>query len=343
VESHTAALARAEPPKAYDPPHILWYFGAITAAATASATVVSVSPGARGTYQLLVGLLFAGAFAAGATLLLRTGWRVAGGVLAVATVAMVPTVVQAFERLIGVWPDVAEDGLGVLEDFKGALFALALATAAAGLIAFSLIRFPFAFTTVTVAVAFAAQFLVPALVDEPSLDDRATCLVATGAGLLLAGLLLDSVGRGADAFWWHAVGLGILGLGLAWYAIFRDADWAWVAILVLGAVLLLGSAPFNRATWATFGVLGVFGGALNYAGDWFGSWKAPALMVAVSVGLILLGIVLQLYARTWAGRLRRPGVVPQSPVEEAVVGPPVEEPPVEERPVEESPPAEEEP
>ena len=69
-----------------------------------------------------------------------------GGVLVVATVAMVPTVGQAFERLIGVWPSVLEDGLGILEDFKGALFALALATIAAGLIAFSLVGFPFAFS-----------------------------------------------------------------------------------------------------------------------------------------------------------------------------------------------------
>ena len=56
-------------------------------------------------------------------------------------------------------------------------------------------------------------------------------------------------------------------------------------MLVVGAVLVLASAPFDRATWTTFGVLGVFGAALNYASDWFGSWKSPALMVAVSLGL----------------------------------------------------------
>ena len=36
-------------------------------------------------------------------------------------------------------------------------------------------RFPFVFSTVTLAVAFAAQTLVPVLVDQPSLSDRATC------------------------------------------------------------------------------------------------------------------------------------------------------------------------
>ena len=53
-------------------------------------------------------------------------------------------------------------------------------------------------------------------------------------------------------------------------------------------------------------MVGVFGATLNYDSEWFGSWKSPALMVAVSVGLILLGMVLSLYARVWAARLNRP-------------------------------------
>jgi hypothetical protein len=313
VESHRSAVARAEPPRHYDPPHILWYFGAITAAGTASATVFSVGAGARGTYQLLVGLLFAGSFGAGAALLLRRGWRVPGGVLVVASVAMVPAVGQAFERLVGVWPDVADDGLSLLEDFEGGLFVLALATIVAGLAAFARVGFPFVFATVTIAVVFAAQFLVPAFVNEPSLDDRAGAFIVTGAVLLLVGLVLDSVARGDEAFWWHVIGLLALAVGLTWYAFFRDAGWAWVTMLVLGAVLILASAPIDRATWTTYGVLGLFAATLNYDSDWLGSWRSPALMVAVSVGLILLGMALSLYARAWAARLRRRPADPAPP------------------------------
>jgi hypothetical protein len=95
------AIAGEDTPRRYDPPHILWYFGALTAALAGSATVLAVSPGARGVYQLLVGLVLATLFGAAAALLLRAGWRVPGGVLVVTTVLMVPTVVQAFERLLG--------------------------------------------------------------------------------------------------------------------------------------------------------------------------------------------------------------------------------------------------
>src|SRR5262245_3306600 len=105
----TVATARDEPARRYDPRHILWYFGALAAALSASATVGSVGSGARGTYQLLVGLFFAAAFGLGAVLLLRSGWRVPGGVLAAATVLMVPATGQAFERLIGVWPSLRDD------------------------------------------------------------------------------------------------------------------------------------------------------------------------------------------------------------------------------------------
>jgi hypothetical protein len=312
VDPTTPAVAHVEPARRYDPPHILWYFGALTAALAANATVVSVSASARGTYQLLVGLVLMAVFAVGAALLLRSGWRVPGGVLAVTAVLMVPTVGQAFERLIGVWPSLLEEGPEIVQSFEGALFALGLATVAAGLGVFAAIRFPFLFATVTVPLVFTAQFLLPGLVDDPSVNDRASCLIVTGLVLALVGFVLDSVGRSTDAFWWHATGLFTLGLGLAYYAFVRSEDWAWIAILLIAAALLLASAPFHRATWATIGVAGVFVALLRYVTDWFGSWKAASLMVLVSVGLLLLGMALQLYAQAWEARLGRQPPVPPS-------------------------------
>ena len=73
----------------------------------------------------------------------------------------------------------------------------------------------------TLAVVFGGQVLVPAFVDQPTLDDRATGFIVTGAALLLVGLVLDSVARGDEAFWWHAIGLLALAIGLAWYAVLQ--------------------------------------------------------------------------------------------------------------------------
>jgi hypothetical protein len=343
MESPTTVTVLVEPPRRYDPPHILWYFGAITAALAASATVASVHGSHRGIWQLLVGIVLAAVFTAGAVLLLRAGWRVPGGVLVAAAVTLVPAVGQAFERLIGVWPALATTGVGVFQDFQGAYFALGLATIFAGLAGFALVRFPFVFVTVTVAALLTAQLLVPVFVDSPGLDDHASAVLVTGAVLLLVGLVLDSVARGDDAFWWHVTGLFGLAVGLTWYAFVRDSTWAWLTILVIAAVLILGSAPFGRATWASFGVLGVFGAMLHYDLEWTGSWRSPALMVLVSLGLILLGMVLQLYARLWVARLGRPAAA--APVEPppASVPPPAPEPPPEATPPATAEPADDEP
>jgi hypothetical protein len=338
-----AVATTEDVPRRYDPPHVLWYFGALTAALAANATIVSVSSAHRGIWQLLVGLVLVALFAGAAFVLLGAGWRVPGGVLVVAAVVLVPAVGLAFERLIGVWPDIELDPFALTDEFEGAHFALAVATILAGLAAFALVGFPFVFAPVTIAGLVAAQLLLPLFVDGPSADQRASTAIVSGAVLVLVGLVLDSVARAADAFWWHAVGLLGVAVGLAWYGIVRSDTWAWVTMLVLGGVLVLASAPFGRATWTTFGVLGVFGAALRYDVDWFGSWRSPALMIAVSLGLILVGIALQLYAQAWAARFGHAAPAP-APAPAVEPEPEPEEPPAEEEaPVEPDVPDEEPP
>jgi hypothetical protein len=249
-------------------------------------------------------------------------------VLVTAAVALVPALGQAFERLVGAWPNVIEEAPTATEDFQGAVFALALATILAGLAAFAVVRFPLIFVPVAVATLVAALLLVPALVDHPGIDDYASALLLTGAALFLVALVLDTTGHRDEAFWWHVFGLLALGVGFGWYAVVRHDTWAWVAILVVGGSLLLASAPFRRATWATYGLLGVYGVLVHYVGEGLGSWKEPVLLLAVSLALVALGIALQLYARLWARLTTRPAAPP----------PPVEPPPAEAPPPSTEPP-----
>ncbi len=315
-----AELAAEAPGRRYDAPHILWYFGAITAALAINALVATVHPSGRGVWQLLVGLLLLAVLAGSAAVSLRAGWWVPAGVLTAAAVTVVPAVGQAFERLIGVWPSVAEQGPSAFEDFQGAIFALGLATILVGLVAFWLVRFPFVLVPVAVATLLTAQLLVPLLVDHPSTDHFAKTALVSGGVLLLAALLLDGRSRRADAFWWHVFGLLAIAIGLGWYTGVRGAGWAWLAILVLGAILLLASAPLARATWATYGVLGVYAALLHYVDSWAGSWKVPTLMILVSLGLIALGIALQV-----SGRFRGQLDGPPASTPEPAAGPPTTE------------------
>ena len=330
-------------PRRYDPQHVAWYFGGIMAAITATGTVGEVSSSSRGLWQLLVALLFLALFVVLAAYLLVNDWWVPAGVFATAAVVLVPSAGQAFERLIGVWPDddssavgiapgVSVSGTGIVQDFEPALFVLAVVTILGGLAAFSIVRFPFAFTTVTVATVVAVQLLLPLLVDSPSADERMTTLILTGGMLFLVALVLDSVERRDDAFWWHVVGLFAIAVGLVWYAGPRGDSWAWVAILLIGATLLVLSAPFTRAVWATFGVIGVFAAAAHYLGDVFGSWREPAVLAIVSAAIVGVGIGLQLYERVWERLTRHSAPTPAPAPAEPTPPAPAQEPEVRHEP-----------
>jgi hypothetical protein len=309
-------------PRRFDPPHILWYFGAISAAFTANATVAETSSASRGIWQLLVALAFAAVFVALGGLCLRTGWWVPGGVLVTAAVAMVPAGGQAFCRLISVWPDEgAPASPDTLQDFEATLFAIGLATIIIGVAAFAIVRFPFIFLIVTLATIFCAQVLLPVLVDSPSADDHATTVLLTGTMLFLVAVVLDSVGRRGDAFWWHVVGLFGVAVGLTWYAAkgstlgLGEAEWAWIVIIIVGGSILALSMPFARATWAVYGILGVYSGLAHYIQSWFGSWKETTVLVLLGLAVIGLGVALQLYAILWLRFTGRRAVAAHAPPE----------------------------
>jgi hypothetical protein len=155
-----------------------------------------------------------------------------------------------------------------------------------------------------------------------------TTLILTGGMLFLVALVLDSVERRDDAFWWHVVGLFAIAVGLVWYAGPRGDSWAWVAILLIGATLLVLSAPFTRAVWATFGVIGVFAAAAHYLGDVFGSWREPAVLAIVSAAIVGVGIGLQLYERVWERLTRHPAPTPAPAPAEPTPPAPAQEPEV---------------
>jgi hypothetical protein len=294
-----------------DPPNILWYFGAIVAAGAADVVVGDVSSAHRGVWIFLVGVVFMLVFAALCAGLLRAGWWVPGGTMAAAAVAVVPAAGVGFERLIGVWPT-GQPSLNIdpFQKFQGAVFALVVATAVAGLIAFWLVGFPFVFLPVVVAVVVAVQLFLPVIVTQPSADDHVLTLIATGAALVVVGMLLDARRHRAAAFWWHAFGWAAIAVGLAYYTAIHHDTWAWVTVLILGGVVLLASAPLGRATWAVFGVAGVYGAALHYIADATGSWKSPLVLAAIGVGLVFLGIVLDVSGGSFVRRLSRPRYAP---------------------------------
>ena len=306
--------ARPDVPR-FDPPNVLWYFGAIAATIASYAVMSDVGSVHRGLWIFIVAIAFFGGAAGLSAFALRFRCWVPGGVVATAAVALFPAVVVGFEHLIGVWP---KPSIDPFRDFEGVPFSLAALTILAGLVAFWLVRFGFVMLPVAAATELAVQFLLPVVVTHPSADAHVDALLVTGGAFVVVGMLLDARLHRSPAFWWHALGLFAIAIGLAYYVARGAVEsflpiqsphhsaWAWVTMLVLGAALVIASFVVRRATWAAFGVAGIYAPSLHYVNDWSGAWHFPLLMVFVGVGLVFAGAILDVFGATWPQRLARP-------------------------------------
>lgn len=318
----TLAGSDATASRRYDPAHVVWFFAGITAGIMALTVLGEVSSAHRSVWQLLASLLVASGFLAAAAVLLTRGAWVPAGLLATAAVWIVPFAGQAFARLVGVWPDSGDIVVG--RDFQWAPFALAILTALAGLAVFATFRFPFVFLTVTTAVVVAAELLSPLWSASSSYlsdtDDfvpffaspawaAVNTVLVTGALLVLLGVALDLRSARDAAFWWHAVGLFSIAIALAAHT-GAGQSWAWIVMFVAGAVLLALSGPTGRATWATFGVLGIYAAAIHFAVRWFDDWWEPFVLGIVSLCLLGLGIGLARSGVRWSRPASPPGTPP---------------------------------
>ena len=299
----------------FDPPNILWYFGAIAATIASIAVINAVGSAHRGLWIFIVALAFFGGAAGLSAFALRFRCWVPGGVLATSAVVLFIPVIIGFEHLIGVWPG---PNIDPFSHFEGVPFSLAAVTIAAGLVAFWLVRFGFVMLPVAVAAELGVQFLLPVFVSHPSADDHVIALLVTGAAFVVIGMLLDARLHRDAAFWWHVLGLFAIAVGLAYYVARGAADrfvpdisphhstWAWVTMLVLGIGFVISSFAIRRATWAAFGVVGIYAPALHFIDDWSGAWHFPLLMVFVGVSLVFAGAILDVFGATWPQRLSRP-------------------------------------
>ena len=305
----------------FDTQNILWHFGALSATVAALVFVGQVHSSARGFWVLLVSLVFVGAYAGGAALLLRAGRRIPGGIVAAAAVSFVPLTGEAFERLsprARLEPWRRDPGVLVGRGdgrFRGGhreqvrrtdMFALAVATACGRLqlIVYALVRYAFVFAWVAVATLFAAELLLPLVVSRPGTSDRADTLLATGLVFLGVGLYADLVHARRIAFWWHLVGLMAI-TGAFVYHLTVASSPGWVVALIAGVAALALAAPMHRATWALFGLLGMWAPIVHYSARWFGNLGTAFALFVIGLSILGAGLAVQRAGDSWAAALAR--------------------------------------
>ena len=292
-----------------DPPNVLWFFGAFAIELAVYALINTIPHSQDGLWRLVAALGFFLAFAAIALALLRRAWWVPGGLAAALAVATFPAVAVGFLQLVKVWPE--EERLEPFSDFSGSWFGVAIATAAVGLLAFTLTRFPFILGVSIAAVVVGSLLLVPGFTDDAHGDDRATMALVVAALLVTAGIFLDVFGRRRDAFWFHVFGWLTAAAALTWFAFEpnSDHDYGWAPMLVVGLALVVVAGPIRRATWAVYGVLGVYASVVHYLAKGFDEdrWPFALMLLAVGVAIFITGTLQHRYGKAWAQRfVRRP-------------------------------------
>ncbi|SRR5712692_1421892 len=315
VEEPAGAVLGSKPERdrpRMDPPNVLWFAGTYAIAAASYALLGALPKSHSSVWIFLAALAFLVVYSAASDGLVRNGWWVPSGLAAALAVAMVPAVGVGFLRLIDVWSSDMP-----LTDFNGYAVAVAIATAAAGLIAYFLTQFSFLFSTVVAALLVTAQFLALAGDSSANGDDRATAALVTGALVVVAGVFLDAFGRRREAFWFHALGLLSAAAGLVFFVVEPEGDTArgWIPMLVVGTLLVIVSGPIRRATWVVYGVLGYYASLLHYliASLNERSWKFAVALLAVGLSIFAFGMLLRRYGKRWAARFVRrppPGVTP---------------------------------
>src|SRR6266540_2214708 len=248
--------------------NVLWFFGAITAAITSITILDKVPESNADVWLLLASLGFLVAYALASAVLYRRGLSISGGLMATVSAAMVPAVGYAFTQLVDLYPD--DPFFEPFSDFSGTVFGIGIATAVGALVAFAVARFSFLLALFVGAALVSVQLLTPAW--STSGDDRALSGVVSGAVAVVIGLLF-----GAALAYYVVNGYGNGG----------GSSGAWIALLVVGAAVLLGGAVLGRQAWAAYGALGVYSALFHYlnAHDWM-----RYVLLGVSLGVFVLGL-----------------------------------------------------
>jgi hypothetical protein len=290
-----------------DPPNVLWFFGAFTLEFAVYALIEAIPESEDALWILITALGFFIGFAIASASLRRREWWVPGGLAAALAVGVFPAVAVSFLTLIQVWPK--DPFFEPLDDFSGWTFGVGVATALVGVLAWWLTRFSFVLAVAVGAILVSAQLLTPCFDESPSGDERAATALVIGAVLFVVGVFLDVFGRRREAFWFEVLGLFSVAAGLAWLTthVGGEPGRGWIPMLMAGAFLTIAAAPVRRASWAVYGVLGVYAAVVHYlsaALDDTG-WVIPLLLIVVSLAIGGLGMAEHRYGRSWAQRFVR--------------------------------------
>jgi hypothetical protein len=286
-----ARLAAApEGQQKFDSLHVAYYCGG-TIVIGAMAFFFSLAwERVGGTGILALALIYCGLFGVlGAHLFHARGQYVAGGLLTVVAVCMTPLAAYGLERAIGWWPQADPGSHTSYYIWERASWLLVeLVTLAAGGVALRFVRFPFLTAPMAVALWYMSLDVTPLLFGKRDFNESQQLWVSVvfGAGVMVAGYLVDRRARKDYAFWLYLIGLAAFWGGLSMMD--SAGPWSRLGYFALNLTLIAVSSLLDRRAFAVFGSLGV-AGYLSYLAFWLfkDSLFLPMALTVIGVGVIV--------------------------------------------------------
>ncbi|HEX2499993.1 MAG TPA: hypothetical protein VHO73_00950 [Methylomirabilota bacterium] len=212
VEPLWQALAeRGAGRQSFDLPHLAYYLGALIVISAMGWFMNQAWEVQGGSALLVIAVAYGVIFASvGWRLWTREGLRVPGGLLITTAVCMVPLAVYALERLTGIWPQ-GDPGpyRGYHVWVKGSWFLMEAATIVAGLVALTVVRFPFLTAPIAFSLWYMSMDLTPLLFGRADFtwEERLWVSLLFGLVMLVVTYLVDRRTEEDFAFWGYLFGL----------------------------------------------------------------------------------------------------------------------------------------
>lgn len=225
----------------------------------------------------------------------RRQQKVPAGVLAAASVSIVPLAVFAFERLLGWWPqDIWQDDYHPYYTHVNASWLLMeVATVVAGIAMLRLIPFPFVVMPVALALWFMSMDAAAWWYGQTlTWSQREQVSIGFGLALLVVFVVVDGRTRHDYAGWGYLAGLLAFWCGLT--SMNSDSELS-KALYCLINLLLMGCAVLlRRPVFMAFGALGVasYLGYLSYE-VFAESLLFPVVLTVIGLAAIGLGLAYQ--------------------------------------------------
>lgn len=222
--------------------------------------------------------------------------KIPGGVLATASVCMVPLAVYGFQKMMGFWP---QENPGFFRGYhywiKGGWCFMEIGTIIASFLVLRFIRFPFVLAPAAFSIYYLSMDFTPLFFGKDSFgwDDGKMVSLVFGLVMILVSYIVDIRQRKEDyAFWGYLFGVITFWGGLS--LMHSDSEISKLLYCMINVLMIFISVFLRRIIFMIAGAMGIFFYIGHLATKVFSESLAfPIVLTALGTLIIFAGVYYQ--------------------------------------------------